>query len=112
RAPVSLYRKRPFYVHSSMTPRPKHSPPRAIGYVRVSTDAQFASGGGLQAQIETIEAEAERRGWELLEVVGESPGASSATLHRYGLQSLMGRLDRGEADVLVVAKVDRLSRSV
>lgn len=85
---------------------------RALGYVRVSTDEQAASGAGLAAQRKAIRAEAERRGWDLIEIVGEDSGASSATLERAGLQSAMTRLDAQAADVLVVAKLDRLSRSV
>lgn len=85
---------------------------RALGYIRVSTDEQAASGAGLAAQRKAIRAEADRRGWELLEIVGEDSGASSATLERVGLQNAMASLDAREADVLVVAKLDRLSRSV
>jgi len=47
-----------------------------------------------------------------VEIIGEESGASSATLDRAGLREATGRLDRGEAAVLVVAKLDRLSRSV
>ncbi|GAA5033929.1 recombinase family protein [Terrabacter aeriphilus] len=88
------------------------APVRALGYVRVSTDEQHASGAGLSAQRAAIQAEAARRGWDLVEVVGEDAGASSATLERTGLTSALEVLDRGDADVLVVAKLDRLSRSV
>jgi DNA invertase Pin-like site-specific DNA recombinase len=84
---------------------------KAIGYVRVSTDEQFSSGAGIDAQRALIEAEAARRGWDLT-IVGERAGASSATLEREGLQQVMRQLDKGEADVLIVAKLDRLSRSV
>lgn len=86
--------------------------PRALGYVRVSTDEQHTSGAGIAAQRAAIHAEADRRGWTLLGIVGEEHGASSATLERTGLQDAMRRLDDGHADVLVVAKLDRLSRSV
>lgn len=85
---------------------------RVIGYVRVSTDEQHASGAGLTAQRSAIEAECARRGWDLVDVVGEDAGASSATLERAGLQGALELLDRGQADVLVIAKLDRLSRSV
>lgn len=88
------------------------TPARALGYVRVSTDEQHASGAGLTAQRKAIRAEAERRGWRLLAIIGEDAGASSATLERAGLNEALELLDRGEADVLVVAKLDRLSRSV
>lgn len=95
-----------------MAPRPANQPPRVLGYVRVSTDEQHASGAGLAAQRATITAEAERRGWRLVAIVGEDAGASSATLERTGLTTALDHLDRGEADVLLVAKLDRLSRSV
>lgn len=88
------------------------SEPRAIGYVRVSTDEQHASGGGLAAQRAAITSECERRGWTLVRIMGEDAGASSATLKRAGLQGALLELDAGRADVLVVAKLDRLSRSV
>ena len=45
---------------------------RAIGYVRVSTDEQAGSGAGLVAQRDAIEAEAARRGWELLDIVEDA----------------------------------------
>lgn len=85
---------------------------RVIGYVRVSTDEQHASGAGIAAQKAAIQGECERRGWELLRIVGEDSGASSATLERKGLQRALEALDAGKADVLIVAKLDRLSRSV
>lgn len=95
-----------------MAPRPTHNPPRVLAYVRVSTDEQHAKGGGLDAQRAIIHAEVECRGWELVQIVGEAAGSSSATLERAGLQRVLARLDAGEADVLLVAKLDRLSRSV
>ena len=63
------------------------------------------------AQRSAILAEAERRGWPI-EVLSETKGASSATLARPALTQALHRLDRGEAQVLIVAKLDRLSRSV
>jgi DNA invertase Pin-like site-specific DNA recombinase len=85
---------------------------RAVGYCRVSTDEQHASGAGISAQQAAIKAECERRGWHLLRTIGEDSGASSATLERAGLQRALDILDRGGAEVLVIAKLDRLSRSV
>lgn len=93
-----------------MAPALVHQPPRAIGYLRVSTAEQAASGAGLDAQRAAIVAEAERRGWQL-ELV-EDAGYSAKDLNRPALADALARLDRHEADVLVVAKLDRLSRSV
>lgn len=86
---------------------------RVIGYTRVSTEEQATSGLGLEAQSAAIHAECERRGWELVELVIEEGGASGKSLDRAKLQDVLGRLDRGKtADVLMVAKIDRLSRSL
>lgn len=83
---------------------------RALGYIRVSTSEQSESGAGLAAQREAIRAEAERRGWEL-EVI-EDAGFSAASLKRPGIQSALERLRHGAAGALLVAKLDRLSRSM
>ena len=83
----------------------------ALGYVRVSTDEQSASGAGLAAQRAAIEAEAARRGWELLDVV-EDAGFSGRDLRRPGIKAVLQDLHSGRAAALIVAKVDRLSRSM
>jgi len=83
-----------------------------VGYVRVSTDEQADSGAGLAAQRAAIAAEAERRGWTLL-AVHEDAGASGKSLSgRLGLQAALGAVQSGEASSLVVAKLDRFSRSL
>ena len=82
-----------------------------LGYARVSTAEQVSSGYGLAAQEEAIQAECERRGWTLLEVVRDE-GASGKNLDRAGLRSALERIAQGEATGLVVTKLDRLSRSV
>src|SRR5664280_396338 len=84
---------------------------QVIGYVRVSTDEQQRSGAGLAAQRAAIEAECERRGWQLVEVV-EDAGYSAKDLKRPGVQIALETLRQGEAGALVVAKLDRLSRSM
>lgn len=38
---------------------------RVLGYLRVSTAEQRDSGAGIEAQRGAIEAEADRRGWEI-----------------------------------------------
>ena len=84
---------------------------RAIGYARVSTGEQARSGAGLVAQHSAITAEAERRNWELVDIV-EDGGFSARDLKRPGIRDALERLADGEADALVIAKLDRLSRSV
>lgn len=73
---------------------------RAITYERAS-----------DARRDTISVALAARGWTLVaELVERS--RSGATLNRPALTEVLERLDRGEADALVVAKLDHLSGSV
>ena len=86
---------------------------RAIGYRRVSTDEQAQSGAGLDAQSAKIHQLCQARGWELLDIhtdAGVSGGRAVAD--RPSLQVALAVLAAGDADVLVVPKLDRLARSV
>lgn len=84
---------------------------RAIGYMRVSTEEQGDSRAGLEAQEATIRAEIDRRGWELVDLRFDiASGKSMRKRDRLG--ETLRDLAEGKADTLVVAKLDRLSRSV
>lgn len=84
---------------------------RAIGYCRVSTTEQGDSKAGLEAQERMIRAEVAHRGWELLDMRADV--ASGKTLRkRDELGRTLRDLRDHKADTLVVAKLDRLSRSV
>lgn len=91
--------------------KPTHDgPPRVIAYTRVSTEEQAGSRAGLDAQREALARAAEQRGWQVEWI--EEPGVSAKSLVRPGLQRALDKLAAGEADVLAVSKLDRLSRSV
>jgi len=64
-----------------------------------------------RAQRAAILAEAERRGWNEVEFVDDA-GYSGRSLKRPGIEAALDALKRKKADTLVVAKVDRLSRSL
>ncbi|WP_347756803.1 recombinase family protein [Agrococcus sp. ProA11] len=85
-----------------------------IGYLRVSTEEQANSGLGLEAQRDTIQRYADAHGWEVTWYVDE--GLSAKSLDRPQLQAALARLHvipkRRDVDGIVVAKLDRLSRSV
>ena len=85
---------------------------RAIGYVRVSTQEQRDSGAGLEAQRRAIEEEAARRGWELVETFTDAGASGKSLKGRPGLQAALEVVESGQLDALVVAKLDRLSRSL
>ena len=84
---------------------------RVVGYVRVSTEEQADSGAGLEAQRTTIREACKAKGWELL-AVAEDAGLSGSRLDRPGLTEALRQVETGDADGIVVAKVDRLSRSL
>jgi len=84
----------------------------ALGYVRVSTDEQADSRAGLEAQRTAIDAECQRRGWRLAQVHEDAGVSGKATNNRPALAEALTALATANADVLVVAKLDRLTRSV
>jgi DNA invertase Pin-like site-specific DNA recombinase len=84
----------------------------AIGYIRVSSEEQADSGLGLEAQRQRIAAYCTMKGLHLAEVfedAGISAGKPLAT--RPAGSRLLAAARRGKA-VVVVAKLDRLFRSV
>lgn len=84
-------------------------PRRAVGYVRVSTDMQAADGLSLDAQTVAIEQYSSLHGLKLHSICKDV--ISGAKSERPGLQEALESLQRG-ADVLIVLKFDRLSRSI
>ena len=84
---------------------------KAIGYTRVSTDEQGQSGLGLEAQVATIKAEASRQGWTLDHIYSDVASGKSLR-RRPDFGDALRELESGRAEVLIVAKLDRLSRSV
>lgn len=85
-------------------------PAAVVGYVRVSTDEQAVSGLGLAAQRAAIDAECARRGWTLVAV--HEDALSGKNLNRPGMAAALVAVESGAASAIVVAKLDRLSRSL
>jgi DNA invertase Pin-like site-specific DNA recombinase len=84
---------------------------KAIGYVRVSTEKQADFGVSLEAQAEKVRAMAVVHGAELLEIIVDA-GESAKSLNRPGMERVMSLVDRGAVDAVIIAKLDRLTRSV
>ncbi len=91
----------------------KHSdsPRRALAYCRVSTLDQAEHGASLDAQEATLRGLAERRGWQV-EVIREEGRSAKSIKGRPLLLDALNRLDKGDADVLLAVRLDRVSRSV
>jgi DNA invertase Pin-like site-specific DNA recombinase len=80
-----------------------------VGYTRVSTAEQADNGHSLDAQRHAISERAEREGWEV--EWATDPGCSGKNINP-DLARALKKLAGGRADALVVAKMDRLARSV
>jgi site-specific DNA recombinase len=81
----------------------------AVGYVRVSTDDQSAEGQSLDSQAAKIESYAKSQGWNLIEIYREE-GYSGKTTDRPELNRLIMAVRNAKIDVLLVYRVDRLTR--
>ncbi|MBP0496470.1 recombinase family protein [Pararoseomonas indoligenes] len=98
---------------------PAYSPPRRLRcavYTRKSTDE------GLDREFNTLDAQRDAceayvasqraEGWTLVRDHYDDGGFSGGSLERPSLQRLLRDIERGEVDVVVVYKIDRLSRSL
>lgn len=87
-------------------------PSIVVAYTRVSTEEQAASGAGLDAQETTIGDEIVRRGWTLKETFTDAGISGKSISNRPALAGALETIESGQAGTLVVAKLDRLSRSL
>ena len=93
------------------THAPTNAPKTAIGYVRVSTQEQVTEGVSLDAQRDRLRAYCKLHAIKLIDIKADE-GISGSTLERPGLQAALQMIKRGRANTLLVAKLDRLSRSL
>ena len=84
---------------------------QAIGYVRVSTEQQADSGLSIAAQRVKLEALAVLNDYQLIDVVVDA-GASAKSLDRPGWQRVMGAVHGRQVGAVLIAKLDRCTRSV
>lgn len=84
---------------------------RTVAYLRVSTDKQADKGVSLDAQRAKVEAYAQLYDLELVAIEVDA-GVSAKSLARPALDRALAMLRRGDADALLVVKLDRLTRSV
>ncbi|MEE8153512.1 MAG: recombinase family protein [Phycisphaerales bacterium] len=84
---------------------------KAIGYTRVSPRDQAADAISLVSQRRKIEAYAILHDLELVEVI-EDAGYSAKSLDRPGMAKLLSLIRGRKITTVVVAKLDRITRSV
>ena len=82
-----------------------------IGYIRVSTNQQAESGLGLADQEHKIRSYCETYDFNLVDIIVDA-GTSAKDLNRAGIQEVIKRASSDEIDGVIVAKLDRLTRSM
>ena len=97
-----------------MSDKPKHV--RCAIYTRKSTEE------GLEQEFNSLDAQREageayiksqkHEGWELIRTKYDDGGYSGGNIERPALKRLMTDIEAGNVDIVVVYKVDRLSRSL
>jgi DNA invertase Pin-like site-specific DNA recombinase len=99
-----------------VTPEGHKSSLRCAIYTRVSSDSGLEQEfNSLDNQREASEAYVKRQaheGWKLLRDRYDDGGFSGGLMERLALQKLLEDVKRGRVDVIVVYKVDRLTRSL
>ncbi|GAT86055.1 putative resolvase [Paenarthrobacter nicotinovorans] len=84
-----------------------------VAYLRVSTQEQARSGLGLEAQQSRIEEAAQARKWNIISFeADEGISGSEPWRSRPALVRAVSLIREEKADALVVAKIDRLGRSI
>lgn len=84
---------------------------RAVGYIRVSTEDQVRDGVSLDAQQAKLEAYCLVKDWTLHPLL-RGEGYTAKHLKRPGLEALLALVEAGQVEVVIVSKLDRLTRSV
>lgn len=82
---------------------------RAVGYTRVSTVEQARGGVSLDMQASRISQECAARRWTLTELYSD-PGFSAARTDRPALARMLRALEAGQAEAVIVYRLDRLGR--
>lgn len=85
---------------------------KCVAYIRVSTDEQAKHGYSIAAQEEKLKAFCISQGWELVGEPFIDDGYSAKDLNRPKFQMMMDQIKQGGIDVLLVYRLDRLTRSV
>lgn len=83
---------------------------RVALYPRVSTMEQATEGYSIGEQVERMTKFCEAKGWDIYKTYTDA-GYTGANLDRPGLQELIKDSEAGKFDMVLVYKLDRLSRS-
>lgn len=84
---------------------------KAALYIRVSTDMQVEDGYSIDGQLAKLKNFADSQDWEVFDAYIDD-GYSAKDLKRPAMQKLMDDMKKNLFDVVLVYKLDRLTRSV
>ena len=104
-APLSLHMQPSSQNHGTIRA------PRFVAYVRVSTDLQANDGVSRDDQRTRTSAYAAAAGGTVVHAYEDVASGGIKPQHRPGLVAARNQVLRGEADAILVTKLDRLSRS-
>jgi DNA invertase Pin-like site-specific DNA recombinase len=86
---------------------------KAVAYLRVSTDKQAEEGLGLEVQEAALRRWAKAHGHRIVALArDEGVSGMKDAASRPGLAEALSLIEDGKADALVVARLDRLARSL
>src|SRR5579871_1567881 len=98
------------------------APKRATARLRCAIYTRKSSEEGLEQDFNSLDAQREacasfiasqkREGWDVVGEMYDDGGVSGATMERPAFQRLLSHVGAGKIDVVVVYKVDRLTRSL
>lgn len=83
---------------------------RVVLYLRVSTNSQADDGYSIDIQKERLLAYCKAHGWVVVAIIVD-PGFSGSNLERPGIQEVINMSVNKSTDMVLVYKLDRLSRS-
>lgn len=84
---------------------------RVTAYIRVSTEEQAQEGFSIPAQRDRLTAYAQSQGWQIIGYYVDE-GKSAKSTNRPELQRLLNDVRNNQVDIVLVYKLDRLTRSV
>ena len=85
---------------------------KAIAYIRCSTEGQATEGVSLQTQIEAIRRYSQYKGLSIVEEIQDAGISGGLNRGRGGFIRLLNRVQAGDADVIVLYSLERLSRDM
>ena len=84
---------------------------RCFIYIRVSTQRQAEEGYSIPEQKERLEKYADAMDWKIMHTYIDG-GYSGGNTDRPALQDMLREVERGNADIIIVDKIDRFARNL